>query len=157
MAGRPFKNANLATIRLAVHLVLILVQVVMASLTIAGRKVLPQVPAPVLVMLRVGGAAVLLVFVHRLSRRPYDRRRGLAHTDWRARHAASRAGRHYYVRRFGVGDLGREGNATRSRTWFWGVNRLLSILRRHPTSPWHREAVVLSLRGLQAQKRIVLA
>ena len=50
-----------------VHVVLIVVQVLMASLAITGRIVLPVLPPGFLVLVRVGGAAVVLLVAHRLS------------------------------------------------------------------------------------------
>ncbi|MEP7176696.1 MAG: DMT family transporter [Gemmatimonadales bacterium] len=47
-----------------VHVALVLVQVMFASLAIAGRYVLPHVPAGLLVCLRVVGAAVVLGLVN---------------------------------------------------------------------------------------------
>lgn len=50
-----------------VHLILILVQALMASLAIAGRIVLPVLPPGFLVLVRVGVAAIVLWAGHRLS------------------------------------------------------------------------------------------
>lgn len=52
---------------MAVHLVLILVQVLFSSLAITGKFVLGEVPAPALVLARVLGAAVVLTVAHRVS------------------------------------------------------------------------------------------
>jgi drug/metabolite transporter (DMT)-like permease len=50
-----------------VHLVLILVQLLMASLAITGRLVLPVLPPGFLVLVRVGGAAAVLWVAHRVA------------------------------------------------------------------------------------------
>jgi drug/metabolite transporter (DMT)-like permease len=54
-----------------VHVILILVQALMASLAITGRIVLPVLPPGFLVLVRVGGAAVVLWAGHRLSGAQY--------------------------------------------------------------------------------------
>jgi drug/metabolite transporter (DMT)-like permease len=50
-----------------VHLVLVVVQLLFASLAVAGRYVLPRFPAGALVCFRVLGATVVLALVHRLA------------------------------------------------------------------------------------------
>ena len=61
---------------MAVHLVLILVQVLFSSLAITGKFVLGEVPAPALVLARVIGAALVLTAAHRLTRGTEVRERG---------------------------------------------------------------------------------
>jgi drug/metabolite transporter (DMT)-like permease len=56
-----------------VRLVLILVQVLFASLAIAGRVVLPVVPPAVLVSFRILGAAIALVALNLIQRGPWIR------------------------------------------------------------------------------------
>lgn len=57
------------------HLVLILVQVLFASLAVVGRIILPAVPAAVLVTFRIGGAALALFAVLRFKGGPWIRDR----------------------------------------------------------------------------------
>lgn len=56
-----------------VHAVLILAQVLFASLAMAGRYVLPEFPAGLLVTVRVVGAALVLLSVNALRRGPWIR------------------------------------------------------------------------------------
>lgn len=58
-----------------VSLVLILVQAMMASLAIVGKIVLREIPAPVLVLVRVVGAAAVLAIAHRMAGQGYVRNR----------------------------------------------------------------------------------
>lgn len=57
------------------HLVLILVQVLFASLAVVGRIILPAVPAAVLVTFRIGGAALAMFAVLRFKGGPWIRDR----------------------------------------------------------------------------------
>ncbi|HKV75197.1 MAG TPA: DMT family transporter [Gemmatimonadales bacterium] len=56
---------------MSVNLVLVLVQLIMASLAVLGRLVLPVVPAAVLVLFRISGAALVLLLM--AWRRPVER------------------------------------------------------------------------------------
>lgn len=53
---------------LAVHLALVVVQILFSGLAIVGRFVLPEFPATALIVLRVAGAAAVLLVVHLLRR-----------------------------------------------------------------------------------------
>lgn len=55
---------------MAVHLILILVQILMASLAILGKLVLREMSPGLLVLVRVGGAAIVLGVVHRILALP---------------------------------------------------------------------------------------
>lgn len=55
------------------HLVLVLVQLMFASLAVVGRVVLPVVPAGVLVTFRIFGAAIVLLLLQALRRGPWIR------------------------------------------------------------------------------------
>jgi drug/metabolite transporter (DMT)-like permease len=59
-----------------VNLVLILVQALMASLAIAGKIVMREVPPGALILARVGGAATVLAIAHRALKYPPVRDRG---------------------------------------------------------------------------------
>ena len=56
----------------AVPLALVIVQVLFASLAIAGRYVLPEFPAGLLVSVRVLGAAAVLLVVNTLRGGPFS-------------------------------------------------------------------------------------
>jgi drug/metabolite transporter (DMT)-like permease len=62
--------------QISVHIALILVQILMASMAIVGKIVLQEVPASVLVMARVCGASVVLYLALQLAREPAVRDRG---------------------------------------------------------------------------------
>lgn len=63
-----------------VHATLVFVQILFASLAIAGRYVLPHVPAGLLVTIRVAGAGAVLLAINALRRGPWiTSRRDLLH------------------------------------------------------------------------------
>ena len=59
--------------RLLVHLALVVVQLLFASLAIAGRFVLPHFPAGALVCVRVLGATIVLLLVNAVARKGWVR------------------------------------------------------------------------------------
>ena len=148
----------------AVPLALVIVQVLFASLAIAGRYVLPEFPAGLLVTVRVLGAAAVLLAVNALARRPLgdqparpsrprgagdagDRRQPVAlpvRSQAHHRHQRDDPGHHRAgVHRVRVGaaraaNRHRRGSSpgSRSRRWARSISSVPIASRLRPTWRW---------------------